>query len=265
VELLGQVYRSVDGGNSWTQVYTIPGVLSGNPTTSQGFKKMVFAPSSTDLIYAGACLGINLLKSTSACKGIYKSPDGGLTWVSANDANTANQCIHDLAIHPQFPGLIYAASNSGGLFRTLDGGVLWSQLSLPATDVRAVAIRPDQPNIVYAGTQGKGVYVSTNGGNTWTPSVAGMNANEDIWSVVFDPTQAGVVWAGSNLSGVYRWDPALSLWTTYNNGLQMRAVTRLAIASDGSVLYANTWGGGVYRMGNIQAFFKYVYLPLILR
>ena len=263
-ELLGRVYRSTDGGNSWMQVFTIPGVIPGNPDTAQGFKKMVFASSSTDLIYAGACMGINLLNSTSTCKGIFKSPDGGLTWVEANDDNTADQCIHDIAIHPQFPGLIYAASNSGGLFRTFNGGTNWSHLSLQSSDVRAVAIRPDQPNIVYAGTQGDGVYISLDGGNTWIQSVAGMNANEKIWSIVFNPMQPSVIWAGSQNSGTYLWDQIESMWILQTSGLEMRAINRLAFSNDGSVLYANTWGGGVYRMGSLPPSFN-LYLPTILR
>lgn len=263
-ETLGSVYRSTNGGNSWTNVYTLPGVIPGDPTTAMGFKQMVFSPSSTDLVYAGTCMGVNLLKSTSTCKGIYKSPDGGLTWVQANDANTANQCIHDLAIHPEFPGLIYAASNSGGLFRTFDGGTVWSKLSLPATDVRSVAIRPDQPLIVYAGTQGNGIYISTNGGDTWTQSGAGMMANEKIWSIVFDPAQPGDVWAGSNISGVYHWDQIESRWMLTNTGLEMRAITRLEFSADGSVLYANTWGGGMYRMGDVPEL-PNLYLPVILK
>jgi photosystem II stability/assembly factor-like uncharacterized protein len=263
-ELLGYVFRSTNGGSSWTKVFTIPGVIPGDPTNMQGFKRMIFAPSSTDLIYAGTCRGINLLTDTSTCKGIYRSLDGGLTWEEANDDNTRYQCIHDIAIDPRFPGLIYAASNSGGLFRTFNGGASWTTLSLPFADVRTVAIRPDQPDIVYAGTEGNGVYMSINGGNTWTPSVIGMNANEKIWSIVFNPAWPSEVWAGSQTSGVYRWDPLESLWTFVNSGLEMRAITHLEFSNDGSVLYANTWGGGVYRMGNLPPLSNN-YLPAILK
>ena len=263
-ELEGKILRSTDGGSHWTHVFTLPGSVPGDPSIALGFKHMIFAPSSTDLIYAGTCKGINLLQPTSTCKGIYRSLDGGLTWEQANDANIANQCIHDIAIDPRYPGLIYAASNSGGLFRTFNGGTNWSKLSLPFADVRSVAIRPDLPDIVYAGTQGNGVYVSINGGNSWTPSITGMNANEKIWSIAFDPSWPSVVWAGSQNSGAYRWDPIESLWTLVNNGLEMRAITHLEFSSDGSVLYANTWGGGVYRMGDVPPL-PSIYLPAILK
>jgi hypothetical protein len=128
--------------------------------------------------------------------------------------------------------------------------------------VRTVAIRPDSPDIVYAGTDGNGVYTSIDGGDTWTQSATGMQANEKIWSIVFNPSNPSEVWAGSQNSGVYRWDPIDSLWMLVNNGLEMRAITRLAFSADGSVLYANTWGGGVYRMGEVPPL-SYNYLPAI--
>jgi photosystem II stability/assembly factor-like uncharacterized protein len=261
-EILGYVFRSADGGSSWTKVFTIPNAVPGDSMTSQGFKRMVFAPTSTDLIYAGTSRPINQLDSSPTCLGIYRSLDGGINWEPANDANTATQCIHDIAIHPIYPGLIYAATNSGGLFRTYNGGANWSKLSLPYDDVRTVAIRPDSPDIVYAGTDGNGVYTSIDGGDTWTQSATGMQANEKIWSIVFNPSNPSEVWAGSQNSGVYRWDPIDSLWMLVNNGLEMRAITRLAFSADGSVLYANTWGGGVYRMGEVPPL-SYNYLPAI--
>ncbi len=263
-ELLGNVFRSEDGGSTWENVFTLPGVIPGDPTNMQGFKRMVFAPSSKDLIYAGTCRGINLLTTTSTCKGIYRSLDGGLTWEEANDNNSREQCIHDIAIDPRWPGMIYAATNSGGLLKTYNGGVSWAKLSLPSNDVRTVAINPADPDIVYAGTQGNGVYTSIDQGDTWSPSTYGMNANEKIWTIVFDPWATGVVWAGSQISGVYRYDPIEQLWILENNGLEMRAITHLEISNDGSVLYANTWGGGVYRLGGVPPLSS-VYLPAIIR
>jgi hypothetical protein len=47
-----------------------------------------------------------------------------------------------------------------------------------------------------------------------------------------------------------------------NEGLTMKAVTALDIASDGQVVYAATWGGGVFRLGEVELS---AYLPLVLR
>jgi hypothetical protein len=76
-----------------------------------------------------------------------------------------------------------------------------------------------------------------------------MEPNDPIWSIVVDPTNPDVVYAGSFYSGVYRWDPVQQLWSHMNDGLRTRAVTDLAIGSTGRVLYASTWGEGVFRLG----------------
>jgi hypothetical protein len=121
------------------------------------------------------------------------------------------------------------------------GGDSWEKLiAFPWGDVRSVAITPGQPDVVYAGTQGGGVFVTPDGGTTWASLLAGMEANDDIWALEIDPVQPEVVWAGSNRTGVYRWDPDNDLWVHVNAGLRTRAVTDLAISSDGQALYATT-------------------------
>jgi hypothetical protein len=150
------------------------------------------------------------------------------------------------------------------LIKTYNGGSSWTSLSLPVFDVRTVAINPANPDIVYAGTDGSGVYISINQGDSWTQLATGMNANERIWSIVINPAWPSEVWAGSLNSGVYRWDPIEQLWTLVNSGLEMRAISHLEFSTDGSVLYANTWGGGVYRLGNIPPLSNN-YLPAILK
>jgi WD40 repeat protein len=195
--------------------------------------------------------------------GVYRSADGGLTWQEANDANIGNHCINDLAVHPTAPNLVYAATAAGGVFKTTDGGQHWTHLSgLTPVDIRAIAVRPDQPGMVYVGTAGKGVYVYNEGSGTWQQMTAGMEPNDSIFALVFDPTNPNVIWAGSNKTGVYRWDPVQSLWVHVNDGLRTRAVTDLAISADGLVLYASTWGEGVFRLGDVSLG-QMVYLPLL--
>lgn len=261
-ELLGWLYRSTDGGNTWTAVYQLPGIIPGDDTNSHGFKRIVFAPSNNNVVYAGSCRGsVALQAGHTVSKGVYKSTDGGVNWMAANDANIADKCINDLAVHPNNPNLVYAATASGGLYKSTDGGANWGHLGgLSALDVRAVAVKPDQPNIVVAGTHGNGVYISTNAGSSWTQMSAGMEPNDAIWSLVFDPINPDWIWAGSFRTGVYRFDPSENMWTHVNAGLRTRAVVRLAISADGTVLYAATSGEGVFRLGNVPVW--RVYLPL---
>ncbi len=195
--------------------------------------------------------------------GIYRSLDGGKTWHEANDATSENHCIHDLAIHPDFPGVVYAATAAGGVIKTLDGGQHWTQLTgLVPTDIRTVALDPNAPGTVYVGAKFAGLYRYFEGSGTWQPMMNGMDPNESIYAIVFDPVTPDVIWAGSYQTGVYRWDSVEGLWIHVNDGLRTRAVTDLDISADGQVLYASTWGEGVFRLGDISEYLPdSVYLP----
>lgn len=263
-ELLGRLYRSTNGGQSWTQVYQLPGIVPGQDDKAHGMKVIAFAPSNSNVVYAGSCRGsVALQAGNMASLGVYRSVDGGVTWGAANDTNSATQCINDLAVDPGNPDTAYAASAAAGLLKTVNGGATWSPLPGLSNDVRAVAVDPTQSNVVYVGTQAGGIYRSTSSGASWSPLVAGMEPNDPIWSIVFDPANPSVVWAGSFRTGVYRWDSSENLWIHVNAGLRTRAVVRLAISSDGSVLYAATSGEGVFRLGAVPAW--KVFMPLILR
>ena len=254
-ENLGQLWRSIDGGFTWDMRYDLP-VATGD---LRSFKRLEFAPTDGTVVYAGTAPRNNALRgdSTIPSYGVYKSVDGGLNWGPANDSQTSDCTVNDLAVQPDNPDVVFAATAAEGLYRSTDGGASWLQLTgLSIADVRAVAIDPHNPSVVYAGAEGNfsgqpgGVYRSPDGGDTWVPMIAGMEPNDPIWAIVVDPLEPGVVYAGSFYSGVYRWDPGQSVWTHMNDGLRTRAVTDLALSPVGGVLYAATWGEGVFRVGS---------------
>lgn len=121
-----------------------------------------------------------------------------------------NGRINAIAVHPTNPNIAYAGAASGGLYRTLDGGVTWTQLmdtaSTPsaglALAIGAVTIDPVNPARVYVGTGeanfcidcqfGSGFYIIT-GADTGSPTVTGpFNASSGV-----DP--AGGVAAGTDV------------------------------------------------------------------
>ena len=52
-------------------------------------------------------------------------------------------------------------------------------------------------------------------------------------------------------------------WVPINEMLTMKAVTALDISADGQVVYAATWGGGVFRLGDVEIY--PTYLPATLK
>ncbi|MDO8795805.1 MAG: hypothetical protein Q7J25_14430, partial [Vicinamibacterales bacterium] len=140
-----------------------------------------------------------------------------------------------------------------GVFRTTDGGSTWTAVNAGLTDlnVESLAVDPVHPELVYAGTVGKGLFKSRDAGVTWSPSATGMTPTERVNAIVVHPIRPGVVFAGSHESGVYlSLDGGVS-WATLNTGLRSRSIRALAIAADGSVVYAATFGEGVFRLGTL--------------
>ena len=94
-------------------------------------------------------------------------------WLSLGPANGAGR-ISSIAVHPIATGTVYVGADGGGVWKTIDGGSTWTNLtdSINNLNVGAIALAPSSPNIVYVGTgsehsSGIGLLKSTDGGNTW--------------------------------------------------------------------------------------------------
>src|SRR6266536_3855967 len=105
----------------------------------------------------------------------------GLQWRSIGPAATGGR-IADLAVSqvPGKPEEIYVATTSGGIFKSVNGGVSFTPIFDQAgamMSIGAIAVAPSNPSIVWAGTGeadnrqssswGDGVYKSIDGGRTW--------------------------------------------------------------------------------------------------
>ena len=82
--------------------------------------------------------------------------------------------------HPREQSVFYFGASGGGVWKTVDGGVYWENVSdgfFNTAAVGAIAVAESDPNVVYVGTgescirndvsHGDGVYRSTDGGETW--------------------------------------------------------------------------------------------------
>ena len=104
---------------------------------------------------------------------------------------------------PGNPLIYYAGAASGGVWRTLDGGIHWQAVfdDQLVSSIGALAVAPSDPNVVWAGTGepfirghisvGQGVYRSTDAGTSWT--LAGLDKTGRIARIVIDPANANNV------------------------------------------------------------------------
>src|SRR5678815_1215259 len=120
-------------------------------------------------------------------------------WVTAID-------VPDTPLHDHLY-TIYAASRSGGLWKTVNAGTTWTNVSdgVGAAAVGAVAIAPSNPSVVWMGTgdqanarssySGKGVFKSTDAGTTW--QFMGLPDSHHIARIVIHPTNPDIVYVAA--------------------------------------------------------------------
>ncbi len=258
----GVTYESLDGGDVWRVVMDYGEELARLAPADQfqGMHALVFAPSKRLKVYGGfgnaRCVeSLDFNCAAPTIVGVVISEDGGRTWTRRIGTGFDTSNVPAIAVHPLDHNTAWAATMGKGIFKTTDGGQVWTAASAGLGDmsVESIAADPIRPQFLYAGTSSKGIFKSRDGGATWTTSSTGMKATERIRAVTVNPTQPDVVYAGSDASGIYASANGGISWTLINNGLRNRTVQALTISSDAKVIYAGTFGEGVFRLGSVPA------------
>lgn len=191
------VYKSVDGGKTWTNM----GLKS-----SEHIGKILVDPRDSDTVYVAAQ---GPLWNAGGDRGLYKTTDGGKTWkpVLSISENTG---VSDIAFDPRNPDVIYATSyqrrrhvftviNGGpesAIYKSFDGGATWKKLTsgLPKEDLGriGIAVSPVKPDTVYAVVEAarkqSGFYRSQDGGSTWEKRSSYSPASGQYYQELFpDP------------------------------------------------------------------------------
>ena len=133
----------------------------------------------------------------------------------------------DYAIPLQDTATIYAATASGGLWKSVNNGLTW-ELIFDIDDifsVGAVAVAPSDPNLLWVGTGegnnsrsaywGNGVYKSTDAGATWTHM--GLPESQHVGRIRIHPTNPDIVYVAA-LGHLYSDNPERGLYRTTDGG-----------------------------------------------
>jgi photosystem II stability/assembly factor-like uncharacterized protein len=112
-----------------------------------------------------------------------------------------------LAVYEEDPAIFYAATASGGLLKTENGGTSWTNVfeRQGSVSIGAVAIQQNDPNVVWVGTGeannrqssswGDGVYKSTDGGATWQHM--GLRDTHHVGAIVVNPQNPNIVYVAA--------------------------------------------------------------------
>lgn len=135
--------------------------------------------------------------------------------------------IVDIAVDPRSDHTIYAASASGGLWKTLNNGTTWNCIFEKEGTISLgdIAIDPNNPDTIWVGTGeannqrssywGDGVYKSTDGGESWKHM--GLTDTHHIGRIVVDPSDSRVVYVAA-AGHLYTSNEERGLFKTSNGG-----------------------------------------------
>ena len=239
--------RSTDGGRNWVRG------AAGLPTNLPISVQCVDNSASAN-VYALATSSF----SGSGGEGVYRSADGGATWVKLVTSGMPSSAPGVLACDPSTPTTLYAGGNITGLYKSTDGGANWIRVGTSSLfNSVSVVVDPKTPSTVYVSSNTSpsgGVYKSTDGGLTWTRmnegvptthtgllaidplnpstlylSAGGLYKSEDgaaTWRRVFqyggdisiDPRTPSTVYTSTGF-GVFKTTDAGATWAAINNGL----------------------------------------------
>ena len=148
------IWKSVDGGDTWTKL------TNGLPTEDMGRIGLALSPVEPGVVYA-------TVEAANDAQGTYRSNDGGGSWEKLNDAlSTSPQYYQKLFCDPKVPGRLYLADTF--LQTSDDAGKTWHRAGEKSkhVDNHVVWVDPDDSRHLLVGCDG-GLYETYDRCATW--------------------------------------------------------------------------------------------------
>lgn len=167
------------------------------------------------------------------------SPLSGITYRAIGPTAQGGRYV-EYAVVEARPQVFYAATGSGGLWKTENHGLTWESIfdAQPVISIGAVALFQPNPDLVWVGTGeannsrstywGDGIYKSTDGGRTWANS--GLRDSHHIGRIVTHPKDPNTVYAAV-LGHLYSYNDERGLYKTTDGGKTWNRV--LDVTSEG--------------------------------
>src|SRR5258708_184757 len=156
----------------------------------------------------------NIMYAASASGGVFKTINGGNTWVPVFDDQPVST-IGDVTVSQSEPDTVWvgtgesnnrqSSSWGNGVYKSTDGGKTWANMGLKDTHhIGRILIHPSNPNIVYVAAAGhlwgpneeRGVFKTMDGGKTWTKALF-INADTGVNDIAMDITNPDTLYAGA--------------------------------------------------------------------
>jgi photosystem II stability/assembly factor-like uncharacterized protein len=221
------------------------------------------------------------------CQVIFKTSDQGQTWsVISPDLSTQDpsrivssggiigdnlgqfygEVVFAIAPSRVRQGLIWAGTNDGLVWNTLDGGGTWTNVTKNITGLPAWGtVRKIEPSRFDAGTaylvvdfhlmdnRDPYIYKTTDYGGTWTRISDGLPRNHPlayVLSLAENPNRKGMLFAGTGNGFYYTLDDGRT-WTPFKDGLPAAPVSWIEVQAQYHDVVVSTYGRGLYQLRDI--------------
>ena len=151
------LWKSVDGGDTWTNLSANPGMPKG----LLGKIGVAVSPANSRRIYAS-------IEAKDTLGGIFRSDDGGDNWSRVNGQQQFQVrpwYYSGVTADPVNENTLYVMNL--GVWKSIDAGRTWSRIRVPHGDTHIMWVDPKNPDRLINGNDGGGT-VSLDGGRTWS-------------------------------------------------------------------------------------------------
>ena len=254
------VYKSSDGGKSWTNM---------GLKNSEHIGMIAVDPRNPDVVYVAA---YGPLWSAGGDRGLYKTSDGGKSWEKVLNISQYTG-VNEVHLDPRNPDIIYATAHQrmrkvwtyigGGpesaIYKSKDGGKTWKKImnGLPqGVDVGRIGmdISPVNPDVLYAiveAAEGKGgFFTSTDRGESWTRMSKRSTSGNYYQEIFCDPKDINKVysldtWGAVTRDGGKTWSRIGNKWRHVDDHalwINPENTDNILIGCDGGI-YESSDGG----------------------
>ncbi|NMC34415.1 MAG: hypothetical protein GYA36_18475 [Veillonellaceae bacterium] len=213
-----RVYRSVNGGVSWSDV-TPAGAASQEysyavAVSTADQNTVVFGTSSsiwrsadcgagwtsvaTDLVNPSGLQFSEANPDLVMCCGdtvVYRSADAGLSWSTVPSGTSSGKGSSSMYLHRTNQDLAFLGSGEG-LLRSTDAGQSWTEYNggVHLTEISAIGVTPSQPSRIFCQSVGNGIWSSTDNGANWSRLTTPLECG-DFCGIVVKQTDPNTILA----------------------------------------------------------------------